>query len=72
LSELKVVALAVHSSGHAPDACPGVEVGAQGIEGVIRKRESGEPKCSAEELAALVDHPVTAPDPPTLTPTAGS
>lgn len=58
LRELEVEAEAVHADGDMADADPGVEPGAQGLEGsaIRRPREPGEAGCCSQEPAALVDH----------------
>jgi hypothetical protein len=58
LGQLEVEALAVHPDGDVPDAGPGVEPGAQGVERSIVRRHGapGEADRSTKELAALVEH----------------
>src|SRR5262249_46901868 len=58
LGQLKVVALAVHPSGHAPDTSPRVEPGPERPESVVVRGtwEPSEPDCCSRELAALVEH----------------
>jgi hypothetical protein len=58
LSQLQVVALAVHPHGDVADACSRVEPGPQRPERVIvvGQRVPGETECCSQELAALVEH----------------
>ena len=58
LHQLEIEALAVHPSGHASNACPGIEPRAERPESpVIRgARKPGETEGCDEESAALVEH----------------
>jgi hypothetical protein len=58
LSQLQIVALAVHANRDAADAGPRIEPRAQGPQRAVVRghRAASEPDCCAEELAALAEH----------------
>ena len=58
LGQLQVEALAVHPNGYVADAGPGVEPGAQRVQGkIVREhRAPGEADGSTEQPVALVEH----------------
>jgi hypothetical protein len=58
LSQLQVVALAVHPDSDVSDTSPGVQPDAESLEGAVIRghRASGEADNRTEELAALVEH----------------
>ena len=56
--ELEILALAGHAGGHAADAGPGIEPGAQRPERAVVRghRAPGEAERCEQESAALVEH----------------
>jgi hypothetical protein len=60
LSQLQVIALAVHVHCDVSDPSPRVQPRAESVEGAVRRGHGtpGESKCCPEELAALVEHPL--------------
>ena len=61
LSELEIVALAMHPHRDAPYPSPRVQPGAESMEGTIvrRHRAPGEPEFRHEEPTALIEHTAT-------------